>query len=42
MEATQSQAASGQAFKLSRDPQFVEKLQDVVGLYLNPPERGRR
>lgn len=26
------------SFKLSRDPQFVEKLQDVVGLYLNPPE----
>ena len=25
-------------FKLSRDPQFIEKLQDVVGLYLNPPE----
>lgn len=25
-------------FKLSRDPQFVEKLIDVVGLYLNPPE----
>lgn len=25
-------------FKLSRDPQFVEKLRDVVGLYLNPPE----
>jgi transposase len=25
-------------FKLSRDPQFVEKLEDVVGLYLNPPE----
>lgn len=25
-------------FKLSRDPLFVEKLQDVVGLYLNPPE----
>jgi len=25
-------------FKLSRDPRFVEKLQDVVGLYLNPPE----
>ena len=23
-------------FKLSRDPQFVEKLRDVVGLYLNP------
>ena len=26
-------------FQLSRDPQFVEKLQDVVGLYLNPPEK---
>jgi transposase len=25
-------------FKLSQDPQFVEKLTDVVGLYLNPPE----
>lgn len=24
-------------FKLSRDPQFVEKLTDVVGLYMNPP-----
>jgi transposase len=26
-------------FKLSRDARFVEKLTDVVGLYLNPPER---
>ncbi|WP_234545302.1 IS630 family transposase [Streptomyces shenzhenensis] len=26
-------------FKLSRDPQFVEKVRDVVGLYLDPPER---
>lgn len=25
-------------FKLSNDPQFEEKLRDVVGLYLNPPE----
>jgi len=25
-------------FKLSRDPQFAEKLEDIVGLYLNPPE----
>lgn len=25
-------------FKLSNDPHFVEKLKDVVGLYLNPPE----
>src|ERR1700686_142358 len=26
-------------FKLSRDPQFLEKLTDVVGLYLNPPQQ---
>jgi transposase len=26
-------------FKLSRDKHFVEKLTDVVGLYLNPPDR---
>jgi transposase len=26
-------------FKLSTDPLFVEKVHDVVGLYLNPPER---
>ena len=26
-------------FKLSRDPHFLEKLTDVVGLYLNPPEQ---
>jgi len=26
-------------FKLSTDPFFVEKVRDVVGLYLNPPER---
>src|SRR5437762_12822250 len=25
-------------FKLSTDPFFVEKLRDVVGLYLNPPD----
>jgi transposase len=25
-------------FKLSNDPDFVEKLRDVVGLYMNPPE----
>ena len=25
-------------FKFSRDPRFVEKLEDVVGLYMNPPE----
>src|SRR6266540_3257437 len=27
------------SFKLSRDPQFLEKLTDVVGLYLNPPQQ---
>lgn len=27
-----------QTFKLSNDPHFVEKLEDVVGLYLSPPE----
>lgn len=25
-------------FKISKDPRFSEKVQDVVGLYLNPPE----
>lgn len=28
-----------ETFKLSSDPLFVEKVRDVVGLYLNPPER---
>src|SRR6266540_837999 len=26
-------------FKLSSDPQFIDKVRDVVGLYLDPPER---
>ena len=25
-------------FKLSTDPQFVTKLRDIAGLYLNPPD----
>jgi transposase len=25
-------------FKLSRDPKFLEKLDDIIGLYLSPPE----
>ena len=25
-------------FKLSNDPEFVQKLKDIVGLYLDPPE----
>ena len=28
-----------ETFKFSRDPLFVEKVRDVVGLYLSPPER---
>jgi hypothetical protein len=28
-----------ETFKLSHDKQFAEKLQDVVGLYLNPPDK---
>jgi len=27
-----------ESFKLSTDPQFIEKVRDIVGLYLNPPE----
>src|SRR6478735_241556 len=26
-------------FKLSKDPQFVEKVRDIVGLYMTPPDR---
>jgi transposase len=28
-----------ETFKLSKDPLFVDKIHDIVGLYLNPPER---
>ena len=27
-----------ESFKISNDPEFADKLQDIVGLYLNPPE----
>jgi transposase len=27
-----------ETFKISRDPQFVEKLEDIVSLYINPPQ----
>jgi transposase len=33
------QPHKSETFKLSTDPFFVEKVRDVVGLYLNPPER---
>jgi hypothetical protein len=28
-----------QTFKLSSDPLFVDKVRDIVGLYLSPPNR---
>lgn len=28
-----------ETFKLSTDPHFIEKLTDVVGVYLNPPDK---
>jgi transposase len=28
-----------ETFKLSRDPLFIEKVRDIVGLYLSPPDR---
>ena len=28
-----------ETFKLSRDPLFIEKVRDIVGVYLNPPDR---
>lgn len=28
-----------ETFKLSKDPRFLEKLEDIVGLYLNPPDK---
>lgn len=31
--------ARGENLKFSKDPQVVEKVRDIVGLYLNPPDR---
>jgi hypothetical protein len=28
-----------ETWKLSKDPQFIEKVHDICGLYRNPPER---
>lgn len=36
--ANQLKPHLSRTFKLSNDPRFVEKVLDVVGLYLNPPE----
>ena len=39
MAASRSAAHRVENFELSNDPQFEEKVRDVVGLYLNPPDR---
>ena len=36
--ATDSQPHREETWKLSKDLQFVEKVHDICGLYLNPPE----
>ena len=28
-----------ETFKLSQDPLFIDKVRDIVGLYLNPPDK---
>src|SRR5437667_10632648 len=28
-----------EGFKLSKDPLFIEKVRDIVGLYMNPPDK---
>ncbi len=38
-EAHRLQPHRVRSFKRSRDPKFAEKLIDVVGLYLDPPDR---
>ena len=37
-EATRVEPQLVRTFKVSNDPHFAEKLEDIVGLYLNPPE----
>ena len=39
LEAFGLQPHRTETFKLSTDPQLIEKVRDIVGLYLNPPER---
>ena len=38
-QAFSLQPHRSETFKLSKDPLFIEKVRDIVGLYLNPPER---
>jgi hypothetical protein len=37
LEANQLASHRVRTFKLSNDPQFAEKLKDIVGLYVDPP-----
>lgn len=37
-QAHQLKPHQTKTFKLSRDPRFLEKMTDVIGLYLNPPD----
>lgn len=39
-KAFNPQPHRAETFKLSTDPLFVDKVRDIVGLYLAPPERG--
>jgi hypothetical protein len=38
LASLQSAASSSETFKLSPDPLLIEKVRDIVGLYVNPPE----
>src|ERR1700738_4115655 len=38
-KASGPQPHRSESFKLSTDPQLIEKVRDIVGLYLDPPER---
>ena len=37
--ATEQPRRGGGGFKLSGDPHFVDKVRDIIGLYLSPPDR---
>ena len=39
LEGAWPQAASDTPIRLSNDPKFTEKVVDIVGLYLNPPDK---
>jgi hypothetical protein len=39
MDRFRLQPHRAQTFKLSSDPLFVDKVRDIVGLYLSPPHR---